>query len=61
MFFLNIFDPGGLIGKQTVGNALVFRDLLNAEGIGSKALTVCSGAWEGGETSTWTVYSNYQL
>ena len=45
--FLNIFDPGGVIGTQTAGNALVFRDLLNAEGIRSKALTVCSGAWGG--------------
>ena len=42
-----------MIGKQTVVNALVFRDLFNAEGIRSKALTVCSGAWGG--SSTWTV------
>ena len=31
--------------KTTAVNALVFRDLLNAEGIRSKALTVRSGAW----------------
>ena len=42
------------MGKQTAGNALLFRDPLNAEGIRSKAITVCSGAW-GGETNTWTV------
>ena len=41
------------MGKQTAGNALVFRDLLDVEGIRSKVLTVCSGAWG---TSTWTVY-----
>ena len=35
------------MGKKTTGNALLFRDLLNAEGIRSKALTVCSGAWGG--------------
>ena len=47
VFFQNIFDPGGrgVIGKQTAGNAPIFRDLLSAEGIRSKALTVCSGAW----------------
>ena len=44
-----------MIGKATVGNALVFRDLSNAEGIRSKALAARSGAWEG-ETNTWTVF-----
>ena len=37
------------MGKRTAGNALVFRDLLNAEGIRSKALMVCSGAWGGNQ------------
>ena len=53
MCFQNSFDPahggGGVMGKKTTGNALLFRDLLNAEGIRSKALTVCSGAWGGNQ------------
>ena len=44
-----------MIGKATVGNALAFRDLSNAEGIRSKAPAARSGAC-GGETNTWTVY-----
>ena len=50
-------DPEGVIGKQSAGNALVFRDLLNAEGIRSKALAVCSVARR--ETNSWTVFYIY--
>ena len=45
-----------MIGKATVGSALVFRDLLNAEGIRSKALTVRSGAWGGKPRAGLSVY-----